>query len=717
MTEPGLADPISSPRRTRWPIDRIALVALLIVAALLRLPNLGVPPITEDEAYHAVVASAWVETGSPLPPSGIPYIRGFPLVMLEVACLKVLPGHFELALRLPTALLGVLNVFLVFLLGRRLVPPRVALLVAGLFAVSSWGTSMATLARMYELFTTTSLLTFLAFERLVEKPSWIRTGWLALALCASLAAHDLGVFLVLLPVAGMVVHARRTGLLLKLILMPAVVLVFRTLYAPVLYSMLQGDVVTDPGGATAQALVIFPALDLQRQVIASGASAWALGVLVVIALLGVIVRRLRSEDTLDVLPWMIGAVIPGILGFVLVSIMVTAAYFAYTVGTGGPAPRILERRRALVTALVAIGGLWLVVILAVAAANGMPGLPELKSLLVDVVRYPQVKRAVIKPMLVNPDTIVWAHLFLGLTAALAAGSILFGPRIVDRPSLAARLLFLVAVVGAIGVADSHYRSSRYAYFLLPVVLVSAAEGLTLLAAGWPIWARRAVLGVALALGLVVELPASVHALPGRSGHKDHRGPVTWLPDYGTRARLPGVRERQAYDYRAAAAFLEPRRAEGDVILADASHQLLVYVDRIDGHLSPPLEEYVSGDRHYFSGATYLRTPTELRDFLAGHATRGAETAWIAITGYPSPWTDLLPDLLVDHEVWRQDPITLYGIPVDELLTRVPDEVPPPPPGAPEGWPGDAAVAPDDAGTPGGADAPADPGVGRDGATP
>jgi len=703
VTESVAAD---GPRRWNgWSIDRIALVAVLILAALLRLPELGTPPITEDEAYHAVVASAWVETGSPLPPSGTPYIRGFPLVVLEVACLRLLPDHLELALRLPTALLGILNVFLTYLLARRVVPPRIAILVAGLYAVASWATSMAALARMYELFTTTTLLTFIAFERLIDRPGWIRTGWLALALCASLAAHDLGIFLVLLPVAGMLVHARRPGLLLKLILMPPVVLVFRTLYAPLLYSMLQGDVITDPGGATANAMVIFPALDLQRQVLTGGASAWALGALVVIVLLGVLVRRLDSQDTLDVLPWMIGAVIPGMLGFVLVSIMVTAAYFAYTVGTTGPPARVLERRRALVTALVAIGGLWFVVILAVAFANGMPQMGELRSLFLDVLRYPQVKRAVVRPLLVNPDTIVWVHLCLGLTAGLALGSILRGPRVLDRRPLAVRLLFLVAVIGAIGVADSHYRSSRYAYFLFPVVLISGAEALTVLAAAWPVWLRRTVVGAALLVGLGSELPASVKAIPGESGFRNHRGPVSWLPDYGTRARLPGVRERQEYDYRAAAAFLRPRRGENDVVLADASHQLLVYLDRIDGHLSPPLEEYVSGETHYFSGATYLRTPQELREFFAGRATADADTAWVAITGYPSPWTDLVPRRLEVHRVWCEGPIVLYGLPVDELLAAMPPEFPPLPRTTAKDW------------HPCVEDAVGDPDVGTSGATP
>jgi 4-amino-4-deoxy-L-arabinose transferase-like glycosyltransferase len=650
-------------------------VLVLVLAALLRFPGLGATPITEDEAYHAVVAESWAETGSPLPPSGIPYIRGFPLVVLELACLQLLPGHFEFALRLPTALLGVLNVLLVGLLARRTAPTRVALLVAGLYAVASWTTSMAALARMYELFTTTTLLTLLAFERLVERPTWIRAGWLGLAHAAALAAHDLGVFLVLLPVAGMVVHARQTGLLIKLILMPVVVLVFRALYAPLLYSILAGGVITDPGGATANAAVIIPELDLQREVVAAGASAWALCAVVVMALVGVVLRRAEPEDALGVLPWMIGVVVPGLAGFAMVSVLVTAAYFAYTVGSMGPVDRMLDRRRAVAIALAAIGAMWGVVALAVSASDGTPSPLGIAHLLADALRYPQVQRAVIRPLAVNPDSTVWMHLFLGLTAILAVGAVVRGSRILDRRSLAVRLLFLVAALGAIGVANSHYRSSRYAYFLFPVALVSAGEALAILTRYGPRWAGRVLLGLVLVLGLGVELPASVRALPGSSGHRDHRGPVSWLPDYGTRARLPGVRERQDYDYRAAAEFLIPRRGPSDLVLADASHQMLVYLSPIDGHLSPPLHEYAEGTTHYFSGATYLRTDAELRGFLKDRMAQGADTAWVAITGYPSRWTKRIPMLLDEREVWRQDPIVLYGVPADtlwSLLGEIPD---------------------------------------------
>ncbi len=120
----------------RW--DLWALVAILLAAAILRLAALSdVPPGPGyDELQNArlaerVLAGRWAIYFSenhgqePLYP------------MLEALAVRLL-GWSVFSIRLPAALLGVLSVLALYLVGRKLAGPRVALLAAAFYAVSFW---------------------------------------------------------------------------------------------------------------------------------------------------------------------------------------------------------------------------------------------------------------------------------------------------------------------------------------------------------------------------------------------------------------------------------------------------------------------------------------------------------------------------------------------------------------------------------------------------
>lgn len=647
----------------------LILAVILLSAALLRLSNLGTPPIKEDEAYHAVVASTWAETGSPVPPSGIPYIRGLPLVVLDVLALHVFPSHLEFAVRLPTALLGVLNVWLIFLLARRSQTASAALLLASLYAVASWTVHLGTLARMYEILATASLLAVLTLQPLVHRPTWGRAAVFMAVVWGAIACHNLGVFLLILPVLALVTGPQRRRLAPPVVLMSALTLAFYVVYPPAMRALLRPPgPALDTGGRIPEVLLL-PDLEWQRQVFAAAGLVW---VIMVIALVGASVlfgRRIDRSLRVAAMPWLAGIVLLGSSGFLMLAAMVAAAAVAHSLAAAD-VERARRVRWAMVVALGAVAGSWVAIALAAALADGGAVPERTIRIIKDASIYPAPHWKVIPPLLLNPDTIVWVYA-CGAVALWFGAAVLVGRRLPgDRPLLAAKLMFLIAVVAAFSLVEKKGLAARYVYFLFPIALLAMGELVGLLLTGTSRWVRRSVVALALVLTVAVELPASVGLVPDAAGQRRYRGPVAWLPDHETRENLVGVRDRDSLDYRSAGAFIRSQRAVGDLVLADAAHQMQVYLERIDGSLSPELPEYRTGTYHYFTGSRLLRQPADLHAFLAAHREAGHGRVWVVITDYRSVWTRELKPLLAGHEVWRQDRIGVYRVPVDELLDTV-----------------------------------------------
>ena len=143
--------------------NNLSLSLIILIGAFLRFYNLGSLPIDGDNAFHALAAQGILEFGLPQMPNGEMYTRALPLLYLEAFSVNVF-GWSEWGLRLPNALLGTLNIFLIYkftyILARN---NHIALLSALLFAISPWSVSMARMPRMYETLLTCSLLTWLFF--------------------------------------------------------------------------------------------------------------------------------------------------------------------------------------------------------------------------------------------------------------------------------------------------------------------------------------------------------------------------------------------------------------------------------------------------------------------------------------------------------------------------------------------------------------------------
>jgi len=142
--------PILPPRRIA---ERIAVSLIVLAALLLLLRGLGHSYLTYyDEAFHAIVARNLLE--HPLrptlnDPAWLPYdyrdwtenhvwLHKGILPLWQIAASYAVLGVNGLGLRMPSALLATAGVYLTYLIGRRLVDGRAALIAAGLQAINSF---------------------------------------------------------------------------------------------------------------------------------------------------------------------------------------------------------------------------------------------------------------------------------------------------------------------------------------------------------------------------------------------------------------------------------------------------------------------------------------------------------------------------------------------------------------------------------------------------
>ncbi len=163
---------------------RLVLIAIVLFAAFLRLQHLGKESLTMDEVWTArafLFSNLYVIEE---PKSILPHIvrfwfsQGhFPTYFLMMDYWIKVFGSGEFALRFPSAIFGILSVYLVFLLGKRLFDERTGLLAGYLFATSLINIYYAQCARPYSMALFFVLLSFLFFLEALERNSPL--AWLS----------------------------------------------------------------------------------------------------------------------------------------------------------------------------------------------------------------------------------------------------------------------------------------------------------------------------------------------------------------------------------------------------------------------------------------------------------------------------------------------------------------------------------------------------------
>jgi hypothetical protein len=174
-------------------LQRVLLVAIVAAGAGVRFWGLGDVGLHGDEDTMAMATMHLVEHGKPLLPSGMYYPRGVAQLYMMAASVAAF-GQSEWALRLPSALCGVLLIPLAWLAGRRFLTPAWNLAFAAAVAFLPDFIEDAQTARMYG---------FLVASVAASLPlifAWERTGRSAflagavLVLLLGIQFHELVVF-------------------------------------------------------------------------------------------------------------------------------------------------------------------------------------------------------------------------------------------------------------------------------------------------------------------------------------------------------------------------------------------------------------------------------------------------------------------------------------------------------------------------------------------
>jgi len=178
------------------------LLALIVSAgAVIRLWGLGSVGLHGDEKTMALPVMNLVEHGQPLMPSGMFYPRAVAQLYLMAGSVMAF-GQSEWALRLPSALCGVLLIVLTWKVGGRFLTPLWSLALAAAVAFLPDFIEDAQTARMY-VFLVTCVAGYLALVFAWERSG--RLGYLVAAVVTLLVGiqfHTLAIFaafLVLLP--------------------------------------------------------------------------------------------------------------------------------------------------------------------------------------------------------------------------------------------------------------------------------------------------------------------------------------------------------------------------------------------------------------------------------------------------------------------------------------------------------------------------------------
>jgi mannosyltransferase len=181
------------------------LAGLLLLAALIRLPSLGLQSLWFDEAFTPVHV---------LHPSLVATLKTVshtentpPLWYVVVWAWTKAFGTGAVALRLPSALAGIALVAVVWGIACELAGRRVAILAAALAAVDPLFAWYSQEARAYELYTLTAALSVLCFVRAEKVGSPRRMAAFALAGCLALLSHYFAVFL-LVPMSAWLLRRR-----------------------------------------------------------------------------------------------------------------------------------------------------------------------------------------------------------------------------------------------------------------------------------------------------------------------------------------------------------------------------------------------------------------------------------------------------------------------------------------------------------------------------
>jgi len=216
---------VTRPQEREGIAHRVMLLALLCSGAVVRFWGLGDVGLHGDEETMAMAAMDILRDGIPNLPSGMLYPRGLSELYLMALSVSIF-GESEWAFRLPSALCGVLLIWLAFVAGRRFLQPRWNLAFAASIAFLPDMIEYSQTARMY-IFLLAAVAACMVCVFEWERSG--RLGWLAgavVALIIGVELHTLAVTIGLLLLFPGLLHGDMRKLALGMAAAGVVALAF-----------------------------------------------------------------------------------------------------------------------------------------------------------------------------------------------------------------------------------------------------------------------------------------------------------------------------------------------------------------------------------------------------------------------------------------------------------------------------------------------------------
>lgn len=170
------------------------LILIVTIGAFFRFFSLGKVSYNQDEGLYVLLSEGIAQNLLPILPSGLVYIRSF-LFTYSVYFSTFLFGISEISVRLPSAIVGLLLIILVYFFGRDLFDKRVGILSSFLVAVDLFMIAFSREGRFYMQFVFFFVLTIYLFFRVYEKRDNLKLP-LALSFVCLLLTHDLSIFII-----------------------------------------------------------------------------------------------------------------------------------------------------------------------------------------------------------------------------------------------------------------------------------------------------------------------------------------------------------------------------------------------------------------------------------------------------------------------------------------------------------------------------------------